>query len=74
MNAVVLNRQFTRHPVSFKERGFAIANDPIQDLEMVFGPIPEEQPGNASTGYLSGNELTKNQIRLASFIGPILRI
>ena len=74
MNAVVLNRQFTRHPVSFKERGFAITNDPIQDLEMVFRPIPEEQPGNPSAGYLTGNELAKNQIRVASFIGPILRI
>ena len=74
MNAVVLNRQFTRHPVSFKERGFAIANDPVQDLELVFGPIPEEQPGNASAGYLTGNELAKNQIRVASFIAPMLRI
>ena len=74
MNAVVLNRQFTRHPVSFKERGFAIANDPIQDLEMVFRPIPEEQPGNPSAEYLTGNELAKNQIRVASFIATVLRM
>jgi hypothetical protein len=74
MNAVVLNRQFTRHPVSFKERGFAIANDPVQDLELVFGPIPEEQPGNPSAGSLTGHELAKNQIRVASFIAPMLRI
>jgi hypothetical protein len=74
MNAVVLSRQFSRRPVSSRERGFAIANHPIQDLEMVFGPIPEEEPGNRSTGYLTGDALAKNQIRLASFIGTILRI
>jgi hypothetical protein len=74
MNAVVLSRQFTRRPVSSRERGFAIANDRIQGLERVFGPIPEEQCGNRSAHYLTGNELARNQIRLASFIGAILRI
>ena len=73
MNAVVVSRQFTR-PASFKERGFAIANHPIPELESVFGPIPEEQPGNSSAHYLTGNELAKNQLRRASFIGTLLRI
>jgi hypothetical protein len=73
MNAAVLSREFTRR-ASSKERGFAIANHPIQDLETVFGPIPEEQPGNSSAHYLTGNELAKNQLRRASFIGTLLRI
>jgi hypothetical protein len=73
MNAVVCSRQFTR-PASFKERGFAIANHAIPELETVFGPIPEEQPGNPPSQYLTGDELAKNQLRLASFIGTLLRI
>ena len=73
MNAAVLSRQFTC-PASSKERGFAIANHPIQDLETVFGPIPEEQPGTLSSHYLTGDELARNQIRLASFMGTLLRI
>lgn len=72
MNAAVLSREFTR-PVSSRERGFAIANHPIPELESVFGPIREEQPGNPSPRYVSGDELTKNQIRLASFTGTLLR-
>ena len=73
MNAAVLSREFTR-PASSKERGFAIANHPIPELETVFGPIPEEQPGNPPSQYLTGDELAKNQLRLASFIGTLLRI
>jgi hypothetical protein len=73
MNAAVLSREFTR-PASFKERGFAIANHPIPELESVFGPIPEEQPASLSPRYVTGDELAKNQIRLASFIGTLLRI
>ncbi|HEX6562816.1 MAG TPA: hypothetical protein VF020_00965 [Chthoniobacterales bacterium] len=71
MNAAVLNREFTR-PASSRERGFAIANHPIPELESVFGPIRE--PDNPSPRYVTGDELTKNQIRLASFIGTLLRI
>lgn len=73
MNAAVLSREFTR-PASSKERGFAIVNRPIQDLETVFGPIPEEQPGTLSSHYLIGDELARNQIRLATFTGALLRI
>jgi hypothetical protein len=73
MNAVVVSRQFTR-PASLKERGFAIANHPIPELESVFGPIPEEQPGSPSAHYLTGDALSRNQIRLASSIGTLLRI
>ena len=74
MNAVVLSRQLTRRPVSSRVRGFAITNDRIQGLERVFGPIPEEQPGNRSPHYLTGDDLARNQIRVASFVGAILRI
>ena len=72
MNAAVLSREFTR-PASAKERGFAIANHSIQDLETVFGPIPEKPPGPLSSRYLTGDELAWNQIRVASFMGTILR-
>jgi hypothetical protein len=72
MNAAVLSREFTC-PASSKERKFAIANHPIRDLATVFGPIPEERPTNPSFPYLTGDELARNQIRLASFIGTLLR-
>ena len=72
MNAAVLSPEFTR-PASFKARGFAIANRPIPNLETVFRPIQEEQPGNPSAHYLTGDELAKNQIRLATSIGTLLR-
>jgi hypothetical protein len=73
MNAAVLSREFTR-PASSKERGFAIANRPIRDLETVFRPIPEEHPGYRSAHYLNGDELARNQIRVASFVGTLFRI
>jgi hypothetical protein len=73
MNAAVLSRQFTC-PDSSKERGFAIPNDRIPDLETVFRPIPEEQPGNLSAHYATSDALARNQIRLASFIGTLARI
>ena len=73
MNAAVLSPEFTL-PASSKERGFAIANHPVQGLETVFRPIPEEQAGSPSPHYLAGDELARNQIRLAGFIGTILRI
>jgi hypothetical protein len=73
MNAAVVSREYTRL-ASFKERGFSIANHPIQDLETVFRPIPEEQSGNPPSHYLTGDGLAKNQIRMASSIGTLLRI
>ena len=73
MNAAVLSREFTR-PASSRKRGFAIANHPIPELESVFGPIPEEQPASPSPRYVTGDELAKNQIRVARFIGTLLRI
>ena len=73
MNAAVLSREFIR-PASSRERGFAIANHSIPELESVFGPIPVEQPGSPSPHYVTGHELAKNQIRLTSFIGTLLRI
>jgi hypothetical protein len=72
MNAAVLSREFTR-PASSKERGYAIANHRIQGLETVFRPIPEEPAAGPSAHHLTGDELTRNQIRVASFIGTMLR-
>ena len=74
MSTVVLSRQFARRPVSSRERGFAIVNDPIPDLEAVFGPLPDEPVSPSLAGFRAGDELAKNQIRMATVIGTILRI
>jgi hypothetical protein len=72
MNAVTLSRWFTGSP-SPKELRSAIANDPIQHLNAVFGPLPAVQPGDPSPHYQVADRLSANQVRLAGMMAIVLR-
>lgn len=73
MNAVTLSRWFTGS-ASSKEGQSAIANDRIRCLNGVFGPLPEERPGDQSPHYPVADKLAADQVRLASLMAVGLRI
>jgi hypothetical protein len=73
MDAVIFSRRFTES-ASSKERRSAIANDPVRSLDAVFGPIPEEQPGDRSPHHRIADKLATEQVRLAGLIAVALRV
>jgi hypothetical protein len=72
MNAVVLSRWLTGS-ASSKEAQSAIADDRIQCLSGVFGPVPEAQLGDQSPHYPVAGKLAADQVRLASLMTVVLR-
>jgi hypothetical protein len=70
MNTVILSR-WLAGSASPKEHQSAIANDGIRCLNNVFGPLPEEQPGDQSP---VADKLAADQVRLASRMAVVLRI